>query len=80
MELISYLFLLAGLVGVIWSLVLGWKDGLLWFCFMFFCQLGIPIWYILKWQGGEWDLIKMPAGLWLVGVVGYGLTSYAFGG
>jgi len=80
MEFISLLFLLVALAGVIWSLVLGWEDGLLWFCFMLFCQVGIPIWYILKWQSGEGDLIKMPAGLWLGGVVGYALTSFVIGG
>jgi len=73
LELLNSLFLLMLVVGSFWTYYYGWQEGIGWFLLMFLCQIGIPIWYILKLMGDkrEFVYLKYPGLLWLVGFLGY---------
>ena len=72
-ELLSLLFGLIGIAGWIWSCKYGWDEGIWWFLLMFLCQIGVPIWYILKLFGDrrEFEYLKYPAMLYFIGCLGY---------
>ena len=49
-----------------------WEDGIWWFLLMLICQIGIPIWWILKFMGDrrEFQYLKYPAMLYWGGLTG----------
>jgi hypothetical protein len=72
MIFLLYLFGLIYLVGAIWTCYYGWEDGIWWFLLMLICQIGIPIWWILKFMGDrrEFQYLKYPAMLYWGGLTG----------
>ncbi len=72
MVMLLYLFALIYFVGAVWTCFYGWEDGIGWFLLMFLCQIGIPIWYILKFVGDrrEFEYLKYPAMCYFGGLTG----------
>ena len=72
-EMLSFLFGLMALAGWLWSCKYGWDEGIGWFLLMFLCQIGVPVWYILKFAGDrrEFEYLKYPALMYFGGSIGY---------